>query len=180
MSRLLRGLVSGRSRRSTRRRERDHLAAHRIWGSYGSGDNEAYARLDAWTEPGSHPQLRVQEPGKLAGKPLAILTATGTASAAEDFLIYADALEHATRIGQSTYGSTGQPLPLELPGGGKARICAKRDTWPDGTDFVGVGVEPDLPVPLTVEDLLAGRDRTLEVAVEHLLSELEAAGPSRD
>ena len=151
---------------------RKHLAAHRVWGSYGSGPNKVYADLNAWTEPEFMPEIKVSKTGQLADKPVAVLTSTKTASAAEDFLIYADPLENMTRIGQPTFGSTGQPLSLKLPGGGYARICTKRDTWQDGTDFVGVGVEPEIYVARSVENIISGKDTTLDVAIEYLNSKL--------
>ena len=43
-------------------------------------------------------------------------------------------------------------LALQLPGGGRANICSKRDTYPDGRDFVGVGIAPDIVVEPTVEN----------------------------
>lgn len=158
---------------------REHRGAHRAWGAYRADGPDDYGRLDAWTEPRPHSPLRVTSPGRLAGKPLAILTSTSTGSAAEDFLIYAEGLESAVRIGQPTFGSTGQPYSFALPGGGFARICTKRDTWPDGSDFVGVGVLPDVDVPITRADIQAGCDRTMEVALRHLQARLhrsESAG----
>jgi hypothetical protein len=39
----------------------------------------------------------------------------------------------------------------------------------DGAEFVGVSVQPDVVVPVTVEDVRAGRDRALDAAVGTLL-----------
>jgi len=96
------------------------------------------------------------------------IRAHNTASAAEDFLIYADNQKHMTTIGEPTYGSTGQPLMFELPGGGNARICTKKDTYPDGREFVGYGIQPDIMVEKTLEDYLEGNDPVLKAALEHL------------
>lgn len=153
---------------------REHRAANRVWGTYRSDGPDAYARLDKWTEPVAMSPLRVTGPGRLVGRPLAVLTSPRTASAAEDFLIYADQLDHVKRVGRPTMGTTGQPLSLKLPGGGFARICTKRDTWADGSDFVGPGIVPHISVLPTLEDFLSGRDRTLEVAIEHLQATLGA------
>jgi C-terminal processing protease CtpA/Prc len=57
-------------------------------------------------------------------------------------------------VGQPTGGSTGQPLIIGLPGGGSARICSKRDRYPDGTEFIGVGVQHDVEVLPTIADTL--------------------------
>lgn len=96
-----------------------------------------------------------------------------TASAAEDFLIILSNLKgRAKTIGQTTFGSTGQPLMFQLPGGGTARICAKKDTYPDGKEFVGYGIQPDISVEENIQDIIAGKDRTLDVALKNLEKKL--------
>lgn len=97
--------------------------------------------------------------------PTAILIGHSTASAAEDFLIYADNQKHMTKIGENSYGSTGQPLMFELPGGGLAMVCTKKDTYPDGREFVGYGIKPDIRVEKTLKDYLDNKDPVLEEAV---------------
>ena len=103
--------------------------------------------------------------------PTLVLIGRKTASAAEDFLIMADDIDHLTTMGEPTHGSTGQPLSLELPGGGTARISAKRDFYPDGREFIGLGVQPDILVQSTVDDIRAGRDAVLEKALDYLTQE---------
>ena len=44
----------------------------------------------------------------------------------------------------------------------------KRDTYPDGREFVGVGILPDILVEATLDDFLRGRDPVLEKAVSLL------------
>lgn len=100
--------------------------------------------------------------------PVAVLTSPRTYSAAEDFAVAFDAMDRGTLVGQPTGGSTGQPLFFTLPGGGSARITTKRDTYPDGRDFVGTGVRPDVAVAPTLEDLRRGRDPELQAALDAL------------
>lgn len=100
--------------------------------------------------------------------PVIVLTSHRTYSAAEDFTVVFDAMGRGTIVGQPTGGSTGQPISFRLPGGGSARICTKRDRYPDGTEFIGVGVQPDIEVTPAVEDVRAGRDTALERALEVL------------
>jgi C-terminal processing protease CtpA/Prc len=71
-------------------------------------------------------------------------------------------------VGEPTGGSTGQPLLFDLPGGGTGRVCTKRDSYPDGRPFVGVGIQPQLRVSPRVADLQAGRDTVLEAALDLL------------
>jgi C-terminal processing protease CtpA/Prc len=76
-------------------------------------------------------------------------------------------------VGQKTGGSTGQPLQINLPGGGAARVCTKRDTYPDGREFVGVGIIPDVEVERTPEDIMSGNDVILKKGIEVMKSLLK-------
>ena len=100
--------------------------------------------------------------------PVLVLTSARTYSAAEDFVVAFDAMRRGRIVGEPTGGSTGQPLLFDLPGGGTARICTKRDRYPDGREFVGVGVQPQVAVSPRVDDLLAGRDTVLDAALRLL------------
>lgn len=131
---------------------RNYLPAYRAWGkpmpNFGKTD-------DDW-QPDATRRYR---------KPVAVLTSGATYSAAEDFAMAFDALKRGVIVGEPTGGSTGQPLMIGLPGGGTARIVTKRDTYPDGRPFVGVGIQPGVKVSPTVADLHKGRDTVLEAAL---------------
>jgi carboxyl-terminal processing protease len=99
--------------------------------------------------------------------PVAVLIGPNTYSAAEDFLVPLKMSGRARLVGTPTGGSTGQPLIVEVYGA-SARICTKWDRMPDGTEFVGVGVQPDVRVELTRQAIAAGRDLVLERAVQVL------------
>ncbi|MNR01565.1 Peptidase family S41 [compost metagenome] len=100
--------------------------------------------------------------------PTVILLGHNTASAAEDFLISADNQKHMIKMGEKSFGSTGQPFLFDLPGGGSARICTKMDTYPDGREFVGYGIKPDIEIVPNLEDYLNNRDIALEKAIKYL------------
>ena len=107
--------------------------------------------------------------GKPFTGPVAVLTGSATFSAAEDFLVPLKMSKRATLVGEPTGGSTGQPLIVEVYGA-YARICTKWDRMPDGTEFVGVGVQPDVRVAPTRQSVAEGHDMVLEKAVELLKS----------
>lgn len=86
--------------------------------------------------------------------PTVILTNSNTASAAEDFLIYLYNAKNITRVGDYTNGSTGQPLQIELPGNGTAWICTKKVNLPDGEEFIGIGIKPQIVVKQKLNDIL--------------------------
>jgi C-terminal processing protease CtpA/Prc len=120
----------------------------------------AWGQPEQWHE-GRHDGVRPAANPFLG--PVVVLTSARTFSAAEDFLVVLEAAGRATLVGERTGGSTGQPLAIGgLPAGGSARVCAKRDTFPDGTEFVGIGVIPDVEVRPTVRDVAAGRDVVFE------------------
>lgn len=104
--------------------------------------------------------------------PTAILIGHNTASAAEDFLIYADRQKHMITIGAPTFGSTGQPYGFDLVGGATARICTKKDTYPDGREFVGFGIKPAIEVKPKLKDYLQNKDPVLDKATEVLRAKI--------
>ena len=132
----------------------------------------AWSRPEAWSW---HEEMANEfDPhGKhLYTGPVAVLSGPRTYSAAEDFLAAFRQANRGPIIGQPSGGSTGQPLLFRLPGGGSARVCTKRDLFADGTEFVGVGVIPNILVQDTVADLRAGHDASAARAKRYLLAKL--------
>lgn len=111
---------------------------------------------------------KIREGRPVYKKPVIVLSSPRTGSAAEDFLVAFKPLKRGLIIGEPTNGSTGQPMFISLPGGGQARICTKRDSFADGTEFVGVGVIPDILAYPKVTDFSEGKDSVLEVALREL------------
>ncbi|MBM7034775.1 S41 family peptidase [Vibrio ulleungensis] len=104
--------------------------------------------------------------------PIYVLIGHNTASAAEDFLVQLRSIDYIKTVGSPSFGSTGQPLFGQLPGGGSFRVCTLRNTYPDGTEFNGVGIQPDLPFLPTLSQFLSGQDHTLLFALEAIRCEL--------
>jgi C-terminal processing protease CtpA/Prc len=164
-------------------RTREHRGAHKAWGQFAEPGNWAdqykgYSEGRQWFH-GENDTLEPATPGQ--GRllvPTVVLTSWRTGSAAEDFLVYLDRAPHVTRVGGRTYGSTGQPLKVPLPGGFTAWICAKRDTFPDGRDFVGVGILPQVEVAPSIDDVRSGRDPVLDRGLAVLREALRAGGPA--
>lgn len=100
--------------------------------------------------------------------PCAVLTSRRTVSAAEDFLAMLRCNHRAAVIGAPTCGTTGTPMLLKLRCGGSARICSVGYQLLDGTAFLGLGIQPDIPVEPTPEDILTGKDPVLDAAVSLL------------
>ena len=101
--------------------------------------------------------------------PVAVLTSAMTFSAAEDFVAAFDTMHRGITVGETTGGSTGQPLFFHLPGGGSARVCTKNDRAGDGTVFEGVGLVPTIPVSPTLTNVRSGADVVMDRAAAALL-----------
>ncbi len=99
--------------------------------------------------------------------PVVLLVNNNTFSAAEDFAATFRAAKRGKIIGTSTGGSTGQPITIELGYGYMARICARDEWLPDGTRFIGIGIQPDVVVEES-ESILFGKDNVLEEALKLL------------
>lgn len=179
---ILRYLTNDKVLHHARYSTREHRAAFKAWGVYttpkdtvgNSWNTQCYLYnqgLKYYDFEYKPEPIRVK--AKRLVVPTAVLTSHQTASAAEDFLISADNQKHFVKIGERTYGSTGQPYLFVLPGGGSARICTKKDTYPDGREFVGVGILPDIEVIPSLQDYITNRDAVLERAVEHLVGKLK-------
>jgi C-terminal processing protease CtpA/Prc len=149
---------------------RKHVAAYKAWAEY-SDEYKDYGDDNVWE--GGSMEVITADKNNHHIVPTYVLIGRYTASAAEDFLVYADKLNHFTTIGEKTYGSTGQPIFYTLPGGGSFRICAKRDTYPDGREFVGYGITPDIIVQQTSEIIRSEKDVVLNRAIDNIQKILE-------
>lgn len=160
---------------TSRWQTREHKASYKAWGSFYA--QEPFDNLDDWAKEsvktfegdywhyGEVDTIQADKKIQFKDK-LIVLIGNNTASAAEDFLVALDDLGVGLLIGQATYGSTGQPLMLKLPRGAQARICTKKDTYPDGREFVGFGVQPDIEISKTIEDYVSGDDKELARALK--------------
>jgi carboxyl-terminal processing protease len=100
--------------------------------------------------------------------PIAVLSSARTSGAAEAFLAAFRNLGRGVIIGATSAGSPGEVLDVPLLKDWTLELSVTRDAFPNGTEFTGAGVAPELPVTETVDDFLAGRDPVLERARVYL------------
>ena len=114
-------------------------------------------------------QLYPREGSYLLGDTkLVVLVDGGSASASE---IVAGAIQDAGTgklIGEKSYGKGSVQLPNALSDGSQLRVTIARWFTPKDRAIHGVGLEPDIVVPLTDDDRQAKRDPQLDRAVEFL------------
>jgi C-terminal processing protease CtpA/Prc len=134
------------------------------------------AAFRAWNLPDSAMTWYGPDVGSVAprrdhphyGGPIALLASSGTSGAAEDLLAAFRATGRGVIIGEPSAGSVGDIATFALPKNWGVQFPVTRHSFPDGTEYAGLGVKPDLVVVPTVDDLLAGNDPVLERAREYL------------
>jgi C-terminal processing protease CtpA/Prc len=168
---------------------REHRGAFKAWGKYVEPKDTVFSDWNrrAWHDyhdnfmyafdysPDTIPASRLRHRKLVV--PTVLLIGHNTASAAEDFLISASEQKHMIRVGANSFGSTGQPFLFDLPGGGGARVCTKKDTYPDGREFVGHGVVPDIYVEPTVRDYIEHKDPALDKGLEWVRKKASSSEP---
>jgi carboxyl-terminal processing protease len=100
--------------------------------------------------------------------PIAVLASSGTAGAAEDFLVAFRSTGRGVIIGEPSAGSPGEAIEVQLPKNWMARFAVTRHAFPTGEEFAGTGIQPEIPVARIVADVLAGKDAALERAREYI------------
>lgn len=102
--------------------------------------------------------------------PAVVLANHGTACAAEAFVSYFRMSGRAKIVGTTTYGSGAEAMIRELPLGGTMYLATTWSKLVDGSEFVNVGIAPDIPVEKTTDDLKSGTDAILKKGLELLRS----------
>jgi len=129
-----------------------------IWRAWGRRE-ETYEKTN---------QYRYADHKKYYSNPIVLLTRSRTASMAENFCMGFKIMKRGKIIGEPTAGTSGTPLIFSLPGGGKGQVVTTRSTFPDGTELIGKGVEPDIIVSPGIEDFKNGYDPILNKAITYL------------
>jgi carboxyl-terminal processing protease len=133
--------------------------------------DELYGYLEAMNDVGSQsmlmqPSLPVHPAATRFTGRVFVLIDRLVASSAEDFCVPFKDNRRATFVGEATMGSTGQPYSHSFANGMYFRISARRQFFPDGSPFEGVGVFPDVEIPTSAATLANPRDEVLEKALE--------------
>lgn len=117
---------------------------------------------------GRRRDFRVRPGGQAVDIPMVVLVNKGTASASE---IVAGAIQDAGRaplIGEKTFGKGSVQTTHTLSDGSSVHVTVTYWFTPKGRQIQDKGIEPDIEVPLTEEDVRKGVDPQLERAIEYL------------
>lgn len=96
-------------------------------------------------------------------KPVVVLTNRETFSAANDFVKSMKRFPNVTVMGDQTGGGSGMPFSQELPNGWGLRFSAVVFLDAD-RQHIEFGIKPDIPVALSQDDALKGKDSLIEAA----------------
>lgn len=116
-------------------------------------------------------KLYLEPQGNFWDKKVVVLTGPECLSSDEMFIMMMKDTGSAITIGQTTGGGSGNPKSFEIPLGEK-KYALSISSWKmirnDGSNLESVGIEPDIPVETTPEDVINRRDVELEVAKQYL------------
>jgi len=135
---------------------------------YGDGRSEDVYRSQGKT-------LRDRAPEEMV-----VLVDGGSASASE---ILSGALkEHnvATIIGSTTFGKGSVQELVDLAGGSSLKVTVARWLTPEGHSISEQGLEPNITIERTVEQVLAGEDPQLDAAIKWLQGDKSIAQESAE
>lgn len=110
----------------------------------------------------------VKPEGERYTKPVVLLINDGSASAAEDFVLSLSLEDHITTIGTNTYGAFSDIYSYQLPNGISAWLSYQQYYSMDDTLLEDKGVQPDIWLENTWEEVLQEKDPLLNKAIEIL------------
>jgi len=120
-------------------------------------------------------KLELKPQGDFLDKKVVVLTGPKCLSSNEMFIMMMKDTGIAETIGQTTGGGSGNPKSFDISLKGKTYTLSV-SSWKmirnNGNNLESVGIEPDLPVAITVEDVVSRRDVELETAKKYFQSSI--------
>jgi hypothetical protein len=110
-------------------------------------------------------EVMTQPDPRAVDKPVYLLTSGFTGSAAEIFTLAMRELPNVTTMGTPTGGGLSDVLNFSLPNGWELGLSHQIYLAPDGSAFEGVGIPPDVTLPVDVAAYKAGHDPLIAAAL---------------
>ncbi len=144
----------------------DVAVAYRVAGLFADGELGALTRREQVVE-----QFDAEAPPLWQGQ-IAVLVDRGTQGAAEVLTSVLQQSAGAKLVGRQSFGHSGRQQLLELSNGGRLQVTDAFYTGPD-RELLNSSLEPDLAVPLRLDDEEPETDAVLERGLALLLGEEE-------
>jgi C-terminal processing protease CtpA/Prc len=122
----------------------------------GAGHNDFESVMKWYVEPEGESQYI---------KPVILLTTSRTISAGETFTFAMRENANVIQVGDTTAGAFSDTVPFQLPNGWLITISVGDYRGPDGKSYEGIGIAPHIYSKNQKADVLAGVDKTLEMAM---------------
>ncbi len=122
------------------------------------------SQMSGWSDVGER-WLDPSPDGKFYSRPVYVLSGRYVMSSAEAFVLMLAACPAVTVVGAPTYGSSGNPQAYALANGVVVYLPCWKAMLPDGTEFEGKGIQPDVLVDPRAE-VFRTADPVLEKALE--------------
>jgi carboxyl-terminal processing protease len=122
--------------------------------------------VEDFAAQGKKQEYRAEGPSKLTSYPIVVLMNEGSASASE---ILAGALRdnrNVKLVGMKSYGKGSVQELQNLRDGSSLKITVANWLTPKGTHINGTGLEPDVKVEISEQDLKDAKDPQLDKAIE--------------
>lgn len=113
--------------------------------------------------------------GQYEPEEMVVLINGGSASASEILAGALKAHDAATLIGQTTFGKGSVQELVNLPSGSSLKVTVARWLTPDGTSISEGGLDPDIEIKRTPQQVIADEDPQLEAAFEWLAGNKDIA-----
>ncbi len=112
--------------------------------------------------------LTVARDGDMIGMPIVILVDGGSASASEILAATLRENAKATLVGEQTYGKGTVQALIPIGTQSLLRLTVARWLTPTGASVTGVGLKPNLDVPMSIDDAMQGNDVQYAAALDLL------------
>lgn len=132
------------------------------------------AAADGWG-PMYERVIEPAEEGKRYRGPVVVLMGPACMSSCESFLLMMRHGAKAELIGERSWGSSGNPKPIELSCGVTVVLSSWQDLQPDGTPVEGKGIEPDVVVVAKSETMVK-RDPVVEEGLKRVRAGVRRGG----
>lgn len=132
------------------------------------------AAADGWG-PMYERVIEPAEEGKRYRGPVVVLMGPACMSSCESFLLMMRHGAKAELIGEKSWGSSGNPKPIELSCGVTVVLSCWQDLQPDGTTVEGKGIEPDVVVVARSETMV-NRDPVIDEGLKRVRAGVRRGG----
>ena len=105
---------------------------------------------------------------------LFILTNGGCVSACESFILMMKSAKRAVILGSPTWGIYGNKYQVKFDSLGiNFSVSSEIIFSPDGSPVEGIGIKPNIAIPISQSELLSGKDQVLQATISYIQKDIK-------